>query len=58
MLRGERAEWQGTVTAADSDAAIAKAIVEFWITDPGAATPRDRAADCSIRSLARGCNSI
>lgn len=34
MLRGKRAERLGTVTAPDRDAAIAKGIDEFGITDP------------------------
>ena len=34
MLRGKRAERLGTVTAPDTEAAIAKAIDEFKITDP------------------------
>jgi hypothetical protein len=34
MLRGKRAERLGTVTAPDIDAAIAKAIEVFSITDP------------------------
>jgi hypothetical protein len=33
MLRGTRAERLGTVTAPDADAAIARAIDEFGITD-------------------------
>jgi len=34
VIRGKRAGRLGTVAAADCDAAIAKAIEEFGITDP------------------------